>query len=75
VSVCQSFQPVQVRQNPQLAVTIPSLYGITRSLKNIEYDLKTILNECKHEYEVVKDDNMFKISKCKKCGKSQMICK
>lgn len=42
VAVCQSYQTMEV---PQVSgnVTIPSLYGICRSLKNIESDLRTIM--------------------------------
>src|SRR5208282_87234 len=41
IAVCQKFQPVGIPQGSG-SVTIPSLYGITRSLKNIETDLRTI---------------------------------
>lgn len=42
ISVCQRFQPVLIPQ-AQHAIEIPSLYGITCSLKNIENELKQYL--------------------------------
>jgi hypothetical protein len=42
ISVCQRFQPVGIPQGSG-NVTIPSLYGFTRSLKNVEADLRAIL--------------------------------
>jgi len=41
IAVCQRFQPVEIPQQSS-AVSIPSLYGITISLKNIESDLKEL---------------------------------
>ncbi len=43
VSVCARFQPVNIGQGAGVSVTIPSLYGITSSLKNIEDFLRNIL--------------------------------
>lgn len=42
-AVALAFQPVQVRQTPDTAVTIPSLYSYAVSLSNIYNDLKEIL--------------------------------
>lgn len=76
ISVCQSFQPVAIQQNPQLAITIPSLYGITRSLKNIEGELKEALFVCTtHDFDLVKDDSNMTIVKCKKCGYQKITYK
>ena len=36
ISVCTHFEPVNITQGSGHTVTIPSLYGITSSLKNIE---------------------------------------
>jgi S1-C subfamily serine protease len=43
VAVCQRFQPVSIPQGTG-TVQIPSLYGITRSLKTVEADLRNILH-------------------------------
>ena len=40
ISVCSRFQPVDIPQNAEFSVGVPSLYGITSSLKNIENELK-----------------------------------
>lgn len=42
-SVCSRFQPVDVPQKSGATIGLPSLYGITTSLKNIEADLKEYL--------------------------------
>lgn len=44
ISVCIKFQPVQIRQNQDMVVMIPSLYGITSSLQNIKNDLQEIIS-------------------------------
>jgi len=43
ISVCTRFQPVIIPQSKTPPVFIPSLYGVTTSLKNIEERLKNIL--------------------------------
>jgi len=43
ISVCVRFQPVEIPQRNGVKIKIPSLYGITSSLKNIEEELKNIL--------------------------------
>lgn len=43
ISVCTRFQPVKIPQSPNVAMKIPSLYGITSSLKNIEDYLGKII--------------------------------
>jgi len=43
ISVCVRFQPVQIPQNRNVTITVPSLYGITSSLKNIESELKNFI--------------------------------
>jgi serine protease Do len=42
ISVCVRFQPVDIPQSG-MKITIPSLYGITTSLKNIEADLRKMI--------------------------------
>lgn len=43
ISVCTRFEPVSITQVSGIEVTIPSLYSITSSLKNIENDLKPLV--------------------------------
>lgn len=43
VSVCVRFQPVAIRQNKNVRIMVPSLYGITSSLKNIENELRDLI--------------------------------
>jgi len=45
ISVCIEFQPVDIPQSKDSKITIPSLYGITSSLKNIEVELRKIINK------------------------------
>lgn len=45
VSVVVRFQPVKIPQEGKGAVRVPSLYGISSSLKNIENELKHILSD------------------------------
>jgi len=40
ISVCVRFQPVRIPQKGDVQITIPSLYGVTSSLKNIERELR-----------------------------------
>ena len=42
ISVCVRFQPTMIPQNQSSHIIIPSLYGITSSLKNIEKDLNDL---------------------------------
>jgi S1-C subfamily serine protease len=44
ISVCTRFQPVTIRQGSAAGVTIPSLYGITSSLKNIEGEFSSLIS-------------------------------
>jgi hypothetical protein len=44
IAVCTRFQPVNIPQAVGTQITIPSLYGITASLKNVENDLKGLVN-------------------------------
>ena len=41
ISVCIKFQPVDIQQDYNSHVTIPSLYNVSSPLKNIETELKT----------------------------------
>jgi len=43
VALCSRFQPVKIPQGGDINVSIPSLYGVATSLKNIEEELKTYL--------------------------------
>ena len=43
ISVCTQFQPVLIPQQNGFIIT-PSLYGVTSSLKNIETELKELIN-------------------------------
>jgi serine protease Do len=74
ISVAVSFQPVQIPQKPN-PVMIPSLYGITRSLRCIERDLKSIVFVCSHDYAVITDVADKTISECSKCGHKKIVYK
>lgn len=42
ISVCQRFQPVKIQQKVDF-VSIPSLYGVSISLKNVQQELQSLL--------------------------------
>jgi serine protease Do len=76
ISVCVRFQPVGIPQNENTHVTIPSLYGITASLKNIEKDFLALLQvkvECAHTFVVVEKLEDRTVSKCSKCGLQKIV--
>jgi serine protease Do len=43
ISVCIKFQPVEIEQDENSSVVIPSLYSVSSPLKNIEGDLRTYI--------------------------------
>jgi hypothetical protein len=43
IAVCARFQPVSIRQAPNISVTVPSLYSIASSLANIEGEIKKLI--------------------------------
>ena len=43
ISLCIEFQPVSIPQETDSRIIIPSLYGISSSLKNIEQELKDVI--------------------------------
>ena len=43
IAACVRFQPVSIRQMQNVSVTIPSLYSIGSSLRNIEHEIKKLV--------------------------------
>lgn len=75
ISVCVRFQPVKIRQDENVSILVPSLYGITSSLKNIETELSKCVVSCNHDFVAIIDRKNYFVTKCSKCGKIQKIWK
>lgn len=76
ISVCVRFQPVGIPQSADTHVIIPSLYGITVSLKNIEKDLLALLTtktECEHTFVLTEKSTDRTIFTCSKCGHKKIV--
>lgn len=71
ISVCVRFQPTRIPQNKNVQVVIPSLYGISSSLKNIESELRAFIKPCEHEFLTIVDRKKYTVMKCGKCGKTE----